>query len=652
MKLFSVTVENYRQYCGKISLDFSTGEQNITIIQGDNGGGKSNFMNAIVWCLFDDEMFKSKNNEGRPIINESVITSIDVKQSASVSVSVVLGEDKPEFEFIRKANYSKTSTGRIDYLGTEFKGYQIKSTGHEKIADPEWEINRRFIPKDLRGFFFFDGEKMDQYFEDTSSVKTNVERISQIDVLNNVIDTLNSTIRTIDKEMGKLSPESGELVDTLQNYQDEKNKLEMDRSELFPKNQELEDEKRKIDEYLRNNSNNLVKEKGRRRDELTRQRDAVLEQIAKSKDQMKHIISSAIPGVYALKALEFAAELIDEETNKGTLPPNVKDVFLKELLEKGVCICGRSLDEDESCRRNIEEMLERIVPSDVAYDATQGKFTIKNILSTVDFRPELKTELQKQMNLENSLKKYNADLSSISDELSNYDESEISEKESRRKTIETQIINNSTKIGSLEGRLSYVNEKISEVQEQLAQSNKDYQKYCYLEKQKQYVMMLLDEFRKIKERIINEVRLRLERKTREYFFNMIWKKNAFSDVRILDLGKKYKISVLSPNNAECLGDLSAGERQVLALSFTAALYSVSGYSVPVIIDTPLGRISGTTRDNIASALPGYLSETQLIMTMTDTEYTDSVRQSMSVAVGKEYKIQYDEDSKTSKVVII
>lgn len=652
MKIIRVTIENYRQYFGKLTIDFSTSDKNITIIQGDNGGGKSNFMNAIVWCLFDDEMFKSKNNEGRPIINESAMASIDTNETVTASVSVEIGEyNKAEFEFIRAVTYVKSASGRTDVYNKEFKGYQIKTTGHSKIGDPDWEIRKHFIPKDLRGFFFFDGEKMDQYFEDTSSVKKNVERISQIDILNNVISSINSTIRSIGKDMGKLSPGDERIIDELEKLQDDRIKSNDERDRLKTEIEGYEDEVRKIDKYLEDNSSALVKEKSKRRAALNESSKSISDDLKSLKDEMRSLISDSVPAVFAHSALKNAAQLIEEETNKGTLPPNVKDVFLRELLEKGTCICGRSLD-DESCRANIQSLMDRIVPSDIASDATQGKFTILSILSGVDFRPKFKSIMKKQMELEELLNANHEELSAISEELAQYDEFDIADKEEKRRNLQNQISKDNRRVGYFDSDIQTIDSKIRDLNELLSHSAKDTQRYQYLNKQKEYARQLLEEFESIKRKIITEVKDRLESKTREYFFQMIWKRNAFSDVRIIDLGDKYKISVLSPEGAECLGDLSAGERQVLALSFTAALYSVSGYLVPVIIDTPLGRISGTTRDNIASALPNYLSETQLIMTMTDTEYTDSVRNAMKTAVGKEYKIQYNENSKTSTVVNI
>ena len=61
MRIIEVTISNFRQYHGTSTVRLSTDpEKNITIIQGVNGSGKSNFMNAITWCLYNEEIFKSK----------------------------------------------------------------------------------------------------------------------------------------------------------------------------------------------------------------------------------------------------------------------------------------------------------------------------------------------------------------------------------------------------------------------------------------------------------------------------------------------------------------------------------------------------------------------------------------------------------------
>ncbi len=352
----------------------------------------------------------------------------------------------------------------------------------------------------------------------------------------------------------------------------------------------------------------------------------------------------------SIQALSYSEKLIEEETERGVLPPNIKDVFLKDLLEKGTCICGRELAEGSDCRHNVEKLLEQIMPSDISYKATEGRYVIQNMLTEKNFVDRYAALLQKKQDYEEKLSTLSDEIEKESDKLSKYDVEDIRQKEEERKQKQSELQRLNTRKGVLGNKIVNLEQKIVELEEKYSRYQTSDARINHLREQYKFANELKDCFTNIKESILDDVREKLEEKTRSYFFSMIWKKDAFSDVHINDMGNQYKISVLSAFGNECLGDLSAGEKQVLALSFTAALYSVSGYSAPVIIDTPLGRISGVPRDNIASSLPNYLSETQVIMLATDTEYTDTVRDKLKVSVGAEYRIEHNIETRTSKVV--
>ena len=70
MKIHSIHIENYRQYKGPIDINFSLNEEkNFTVIEGTNGAGKTNLLNAITWCLYEEELHKSSNDSGDVIYN-------------------------------------------------------------------------------------------------------------------------------------------------------------------------------------------------------------------------------------------------------------------------------------------------------------------------------------------------------------------------------------------------------------------------------------------------------------------------------------------------------------------------------------------------------------------------------------------------------
>jgi len=76
----------------------------------------------------------------------------------------------------------------------------------------------------------------------------------------------------------------------------------------------------------------------------------------------------------------------------------------------------------------------------------------------------------------------------------------------------------------------------------------------------------------------------------------------------------------------------------------SALGRISGFEAPMVIDTPLGRISSEPKRRIAENLPEYLSDRQITFLMTDEEYTDEVRSALYPSLANEYKLHYDNET--------
>lgn len=652
MKILNVKIKNYRQYRGENEISLSSNlEKNITIIQGNNGTGKSNFMNAITWCIYGDEMFKSKTNEGRSIVNESAVFEA-AGEEVEVIVEVTIGNSSPEYKFRRSEVYYSKNNRPALAKPQEFSCWEISPTeGSKRLSQPQWIVDHKFISSKLRGFFFFDGEKMDDYFEDTSSIKTNVEKIAQIDTLDNAIRTLASVKQAIAKDMRTVSSEKTEELESSEDIVAEIEGYEKDKEDIENSIKSLEKEIKDIDEKLKANSSEVVKALTSNRDELSREKDACLTEIDTEKGEMIECVVNALPAVYANRALRNTAARIEEDTEKGELPPNIKDIFLKELLANKTCICGRPLDEGSDSRAHVEELLRRAVSNEIVNEVSQGKYIISELLKNANFTDEFFKHRKKQEKTQKKKKELDEKLDTISAQLAGIDQEEIRDLEMKRRDLDSQRSKLLIRKGTTGNKLANAYQKRDRYEEISEKYRKIDKRTEALGKQKDVVEKISGYMQDIRNSIVEDVRQQLETKTREYFFQMISKeKDSFSDVLIVDEGGRYRISVKSARGQECLGDISAGERQILALSFTAALYSVSGYSVPVFIDTPLARISEESRENVAKYLPEYLSDTQLVILPTDTEYTATVRNALLPRVGEEYRIEYSNADKVSKVV--
>ena len=122
-------------------------------------------------------------------------------------------------------------------------------------------------------------------------------------------------------------------------------------------------------------------------------------------------------------------------------------------------------------------------------------------------------------------------------------------------------------------------------------------------------------------------------------FSMIWKRNTFGKIII---GDSYDISVYNKEGALMTGSLSATEQMALAYAFTLAIHQASGKNCPLVIDSPLGRVSDDNRENMAKALLEVSKEKQIIMLFTPDEYSDSVKNKYeSIANMRELKLSAD-----------
>ena len=94
--------------------------------------------------------------------------------------------------------------------------------------------------------------------------------------------------------------------------------------------------------------------------------------------------------------------------------------------------------------------------------------------------------------------------------------------------------------------------------------------------------------------------------------------------------------------------LSAGERQLLAVSLLWGLAKASRRPLPAIIDTPLGRLDSSHRRNLVERYFPYASH-QVLLLSTDEEirgeYLDAIRPS----VGHSYLLEFDEARRSSIV---
>lgn len=663
MNIEYLKLTNYRQYVDeKITFDISENEKTFTIIEGANGAGKTNISNAMTWCLYGKEINLQKEKEGLPLISEFAIEEMSLNDTRNVEVEIQMrDEEKKKITFKRSLLFKKVGDGKVekakDYTFNQSNGskFEMQRQIHNDIinvSNPSYVI-QKLIPENIKEYFFFDGERLNEYFKEKSgeNIKEAVSKISQIELLNKVIKHLDSMKSDFLKESKNLSSEAKNIREQLEIYQKSKGEEIEELNDRKAIKRNAEKNKKEISEKLKNYSIPNIRKLEEERIELEKDIKRFNDDIDELERDRNDFIIKTAPAIMIYSAILKSRELIDNRKEAGDLPPDYKKNFIEKLLDKGECICGTKFKEDEEKKKNIEHLLEEC--SEITNISEELIKENANLRSIID---DLKNFRNKQIKFGKEIgkrkdysKEKSKKLKEISETIGDSDVEEIKRLEDKLQQYEKNIKELIEEIARKENGIELAEKNINKLEKQLDSELKKEKKSAELFQIKSFCDKSLNVVKNIKENIMDKTRKEIEERTKNQFFELIWKKETFKDVSI---DKDYNISVIHQSGREGIGTLSAGETQVLALSFMAALNSISGFKVPIIIDTPLGRISKEPKENIAEKLPNYLKDKQVILLVTEEEYTPEVRRKLSSRVGNEYFIEIEERTKGNIVKVV
>jgi len=648
MKIDFIKLKNYRPYLDE-TIYFSDDEktQNFTIIQGPNGAGKSSLLNSITWCLYGKEINLKETQKGLPVFNTQAFDNLDINKIIEARVEVhLLDKEGLKHNFIRSIRYRKSnngeeqiipnpSSGEKDGSSFEYWKQESKSSHAKKITGDIKFYLEELLPENINEYFFFDGEKLDEYFKKSSGqkIKEAVFDISQINIIEKTINRLKNKKKELVHNTGDLGPEIEKLKEEINSYQKGLDEFKEDiRQKKYQKKKTI-DIINELSKELKQYPESANYEE--KRIELQNRIEEIEKDIIYFNDEKLKKLLRSSRVIISLDSLKKTKELIDKAIDDGRYPPDLRKDYIESLLKGPNCICGRSLDK--KCKDNIELLLDRVSKStEISNEITRMQGILRSMIEGIENFDEEQTILSQKIK---GLEKQSSDLSKNLELVSKkIGSSPIKKIKSLNKRLEeAQLIKDDLidQIARKESQVPIREREIDDKNKDLTNSISKQGKFKKIRMKLEFLDRSIEFAENIRDEIMQEVRAKIEEKTKDQFFNLIWNPDSFKNI-VID--EDYNISVIHHSGREGIGTLSSGQRQVLALSFIAALKNVSGFDMPLVIDTPLGRISKEPKKNIAKKLPNYLKGTQVTLLVTEEEYTPEVRELVKKRVKKEYRI--------------
>ena len=654
MRIEKLILHNYRQFKEEEIWFHNTLDNDLHIFVGENGTGKTNVLNAINWCLYGDEPHLSRDSQQLPILNLEAIeeTTDGGQQEVGVELYAETGTNA-YILFKRVASYRVHGGHAPTHQGTTFEVHATGEQGNTEILSGEEGKSYvdRFVPERIREFFFFDGERLDRYFREATAqnIRHAVFRISQLDLLENEVERkLDTVVRSLEKEAGALNPDIESIRERLY---EEKRKHDEIAEQIEKTEAQAAVAKGRIGEYEERLSG-LPDVEGLENERKRLKAEKIIKENQRGeKRRLKHLfLLESGTGVMLYPAIVETIRVIEEKENRGEIPPTVDRSLLEKALGEGTCqVCGRDLDDESSAQ--VKELLERIsLSSEIARELVRMEAPLRQLVEqATHFEDDAWRATRDVRAFQEDIDRIDRRLAEIDREVAGYDEEKITEWHRERKEFEGIYAQTQRDLGYLYPEEERAKERVDELQEKLDAEMRKEERAGEIRIRRDFCVAALDVVRKTKQDNMREIRQRIGAKTEDLFFDLTWKSGTFEAVNV---ESDYNISLIHSMGYECLGSVSAGERELLALSFTLALHDVSGFDSPILIDTPVARISGKHRESFGSVLARVSEEKQTILLFTPAEYSEEISRALDDKASTRYSLKLSSGEKVSNAEVL
>ena len=643
MKIERVELLNFRQYFGNQRLKFSKDEErNVTVIHGVNGAGKTSLFLALNWCLYGEGV----DNIGQ-IISKELVSRARLGEIVETKVDVTFLHNGKRHTASRKLTGQKQSNGKVIEArnAAEFVLMRTPPSGvMERVDNPIGTMNT-ILPANVRTYFFFDGEKIDNFArpEQSAEVERAIYQVLDLETLTRAMRHLESAARELRTQLKQTS--TGELQKLVE--EDEQGRTR--ETQLVERREALKRESIEIQRHLDEVNKRLrdfesVQELQQRYDQFTEEIEFAQQRF----DEAVRIIRTTVSASYvrfAAEPIRDALTFLEEKRQRGEIPSNIREQFIQDLLTRQVCICGRAFSEHEDAYTHLVHLLQKATPSAVEDDIIDTTGRLRGLLDVGDKqRAELDTRMAEKVNLQDRIDQLIAQRDDVQRQMRGADEQEARQLSRQREEYTADLETNRVEQGRVELELEQIRVRIQGLERQIEQAKKSDKRARLLSRKVELAQKAADKIAEVYGTFAANKRVEIEQETRNIFHSLAWKGEHFQDVRLTE---DYQLEVIDRYGLPARPELSAGERQILSLSFITAMAMVAQREAPLIMDTPFGRLSSAHREAITLNLPTLAP--QLVLFVTDEELRDKALENLLPRIGAEYRLRFDADTSCTTV---
>lgn len=655
MHFSSIELYNYGIYKGlhTINLVDQIGKKNITLVGGMNGRGKTTILDSIFLCLYGrkaSEYITGKKEAYNKLLRDHINKSA-VDKTTHIKLTFHMDDDEGTIISVNRhwSQYDK----KIDSSLTV-----EKNSIEDSYLSDNWEYYvEELIPFGIAKFFFFDNEKISQIADDEAfeKIKDSIKSVMGV----TTIESLCTHIEKIRKEKNNslkksgnelLTQKSEELNASIEDCETRIRNLFAQKAALVPSLEKTNNLLEQAEQEFWQKGGNL----GLNHDDIIRDQHALKERLDILREDALTLASNPATPLCLCKDLTIATynKVNDEEdarAKKYSLPivSNLYDELLKEfqksfssssasfsLLSNLINNQLGKLKEDASADQTsaltplAKTLIEKFVSEDAIKIQQQADHIVAENEKVVTELQQLEVHLSSGAEKNDTIKLLN----------------EIKELQAKKTQLEGDISRCEDAIHSAQYEKEQFERQLNKIVLKIAAEADTSDDNVRIIEYSTMTLEIMQEFvHRLQAQKVNQ----LEKNITSCFEFLAQKQAIITSITIDP--ESLDITLRDYNGGILLKDqLSAGEKQMFAISILWGLALSSGYKLPVIIDTPMARLDSAHRSNfINKYLPNASS--QVVVLSTDEEingkYLDDIREYVSTS----YTLIYDENEKCSTI---